>query len=66
MSYFSVYTLRNEPRVLPNRELEPEHADILTSLKPENQPYVDASVRGGVFVREVEEMDRKEILEKLG
>lgn len=38
MSYF-LYTLRNHSRVLPNGDLELEHAEILQSISPENQPY---------------------------
>ena len=46
ISYIFTYTLRNYPRVLPSGNLEPEHADILSSLRPENRPYFDDFTRG--------------------
>ena len=51
MSYFLLYTLRNYPKVLPNSELEPEHAEVLQSLpsRSENQPYFDFFARGGTL-----------------
>ncbi|KAF8811538.1 hypothetical protein BYT27DRAFT_6443463 [Phlegmacium glaucopus] len=68
MSYFLLYTLRNHPRVLPNGDLEPEHAEVLQSLRPENQPYFEFFTHGGTFGsdRIVHAMRRKDILEKLG
>ncbi|KAF8056562.1 hypothetical protein FPV67DRAFT_642137 [Lyophyllum atratum] len=66
MGYLLLYTLRNEPAVLPTGDLEPERAQVLQSLRPENRPYFEAFARGGP--REVVEhmIRRKEILKKLG
>ena len=66
ISYFLTYTLRNEPRELPNGDLEQEHAEVVRSLKPENQPYFDNYVRFGTRERFVLAKGRKAVLEKLG
>ncbi|KIM42556.1 hypothetical protein M413DRAFT_26596 [Hebeloma cylindrosporum] len=66
MSYFLTYTLRNEPRVLPNGDLEQEHADVVESLKPENRQYFYNYVRCGIQNRLLLAKGRKEVLEKLG
>ena len=66
ISYFLAYTLRNEPRVLPNGDLEQEHAEVVRSLKPENQPYFDNYVRFGICNRLLLAKGRKEVLEKFG
>ncbi|KAF8800892.1 hypothetical protein BYT27DRAFT_7199177 [Phlegmacium glaucopus] len=68
MSYFLLYTLRNHPRVLPNGDLEPEHAEVLQSLRPEHQPYFEFFTHGGTLGsdRVVHAMRRKDVLEKLG
>jgi hypothetical protein len=68
ISYFSLYTLWNDPRVLPNGDLEPEHTEVLRSLRPENQSYFESLARGGLIgAKRVEHaMRRKEVLEKLG
>jgi hypothetical protein len=58
--------LWNEPQLLPNGDLEPEHAEVLRSLRPENQPYFAASTRRGILDRKALEIRRKEVLEKLG
>ncbi|KAF8961754.1 hypothetical protein BDZ97DRAFT_1827844 [Flammula alnicola] len=65
ISYFFVYTLRNKS-VLPNGHLEPERAEVLRSLRPENQPYFDAFARNESCNTIEHAMLRKEILEKLG
>jgi hypothetical protein len=48
VSYFFTHTLRtrNSLRVLPTGNLEPEHAEVLLSLRPENWPYFDDFTRG--------------------
>lgn len=46
LGYFFTYPLRADPSVLPNGQLEPEHASVWVSLKEENKPYFDAQVRG--------------------
>lgn len=66
ISYFLTYTLRNEPRELPNGELEPEHAEVVRSLKPENQSYFDNYARFRTPDRSASAKDRKAVLEKLG
>ena len=52
ISYFLTYTQRNVPRVLPNGDLEQEHAEVARSLKPRNQPYFDKYVRFGTRDRQ--------------
>ena len=66
ISYFFTYTLRNTPRVLPTGDLEPEHAEVLSSLRPENRPYFDDFTRGPSVPWREHVLRRKEILEKLG
>ncbi|GLB42742.1 hypothetical protein LshimejAT787_1201910 [Lyophyllum shimeji] len=66
ISYFFVYTLRNRPAVLPTGDLEAEHAQVLRSLRPENQPFFDAFARDESCDTSKHLMRRKEILEKLG
>jgi hypothetical protein len=68
ISYFLLYTLRNRPRVLPNGDLEPEYAEVLQSLRPENQSYFEFFARGGIIGsdRVVHAMRRRDVLEKLG
>ncbi|KAJ7499504.1 hypothetical protein FB451DRAFT_1004537, partial [Mycena latifolia] len=44
ISHIITYTLRAKP-VLPNGELEPEHASVLNSLRPENRPIFQAYLR---------------------
>ena len=69
ISYFFTYTLRNSPRVLPTGNLEPEHAEVLSSLRPENRPYFDDFTRSP-STPSISWKDhvllRKEVLEKLG
>ena len=66
ISYFLTYTLRNRPRVLPTGDLEPEHAEVLSSLRPENRPYFDDFTRGPSIPWKEHVLRRKEVLEKLG
>jgi hypothetical protein len=66
ISYFFTYTLRNSPRVLPTGDLEPEHAEVLSRLGPENRPYFDDFTRGPSVPWKEHVLRRKEILEKLG
>jgi hypothetical protein len=66
ISYFLTYTLRNEPRELANGELEHEHAEVVRSLKPENQPCFDNYARFETRDRFVFAKGRKAVLEKLG
>jgi hypothetical protein len=39
------HALRNYPRILPNGDLEQEHASVLENLKYENQRYFDRQIR---------------------
>ena len=69
MSYLFTYTLRKYPRVLPSSNLEPKHAEVLSSLRAENRPYFDDFTRGpsGPFISWKEHvLHRKEVLERLG
>jgi hypothetical protein len=68
MSYLLLYTLRNHPRILPNGDFEPEYAEVLQSLRPENQPYFEFLAYGKSLGtdRVAYAMRRKEVLEKLG
>lgn len=58
-----ILTLRNEPRVLPNCDLDQA---LVRSLKPENQPYFDNYVRIGTRDRFLLAKCCKDVLEKLG
>jgi len=68
ISYLFEYTLRNQPVVLPNGDLEPEHAQLKSSLKPENQPIFDKVARG--LVKDIRAdlglEIRKEVFRKMG
>ncbi|KAF8056569.1 hypothetical protein FPV67DRAFT_1677948 [Lyophyllum atratum] len=66
MGYLFLYTLRNEPAVLPTGDLEPELAQVLQSLRPENRPYFEAFARNGPRKAREHMLHRKEILEKVG
>jgi len=66
ISYLLTYTLRNRPSVLPNGDLEPEHEEVLRSLRPENQPFFESYVRSNIFTVREQQIRRKETLEKLG
>lgn len=68
MSYLLLYTLRNHPRVLPNGDHEPDYAEVLQNLRPENQLYVEFFTHGGTLGlgRIVSATPRKDVLEKLG
>ena len=69
MSYLFTYTLRKCPRVLPSSNLEPKHAEVLSSLRAENRPYFDDFTRGpsGPSISWKEHiLHRKEVLERLG
>lgn len=66
ISYLLTYNLKNYPRVLPNGDLEPEHAEVLSSLRPENRPYFDDFTRGPSISWKDHVLRRKEVLEKLG
>jgi len=66
ISYFFVYALRNRPTVLPSGDLEPEHVEVLQSLRPENRPYFEAFARDESCDTRMHALRRKEILEKLG
>jgi hypothetical protein len=69
ISYFFTYTLRNSPRVLPNGNLEPEHAEVLSSLRPENRHYFDDLTRRSstLSIRLKDHvLLRRGVLEKLG
>lgn len=65
ISHFLTCALRNEARIHPNGDLEREHAEVVRSLKPKNQPYFDNSrfeTRDSLLPAK----GRKEVLEKLG
>ncbi|KAJ7477194.1 hypothetical protein B0H11DRAFT_1295037 [Mycena galericulata] len=47
IGYFFTYTLRADPRVLPDGQLEPEHAMVCASLRPENQNLFKEFMRAG-------------------
>ncbi|KAF8055964.1 hypothetical protein FPV67DRAFT_1679011 [Lyophyllum atratum] len=66
MAYLDIYTLRNEPAVLPAGDLEPERAQVLQSLRPENQLYFEAFARGERLKAKEHMLGRKEILKKFG
>ena len=66
ISYLFTYTLRNYPRVLSTGNLEPEHAELMSSLKPENRPYFEDFTRGPSIPWKEHVLRRKEVLEKLG
>ena len=66
LSYFFIYTLRNQPSVLPTGELEQEHAEVLQSLSPENWPFFEAYARNGSSDPKEHGIHRKEILKNLG
>ncbi|EDR01667.1 uncharacterized protein LACBIDRAFT_333083 [Laccaria bicolor S238N-H82] len=68
ISYLLTYTLplRKRPSVLPNGDLQPEHEEVLRSLKPENRPFFDSFVRSNIIPVREHQIRRKEILEKLG
>ena len=66
ISYLLTYTLRNRPSVLPNGDLEPEHEEVLRSLRPENRPFFESYVRSNIIAVREQRIRRKEILEKLG
>lgn len=68
LSYLLTYTLtlHNRASVLPNGDLELEHAEVLRSLKPENQAFFDSYVRSNHIAFREHQIRRKEILERLG
>ena len=66
ISYLFTYTLRNYPRVLPTGDLEPEHAEVLSGLRPENRPYFEDFTRGPSIPWKEHVLRHKEVLEKLG
>ena len=66
VSCLFTYTLRNSPLVLPTGNLEPEHAEVLSSLRPENRPYFDDFTRGPSIPWKEHVLHHKEVLEKLG
>ena len=65
--YIFEFTLP-EIAVLPNGDLEPEYAELKSSLKPENQPIFDKGARGNVksFARDLGLEMRKEVFRKMG
>ena len=66
ISYLFTYTLRNYPRVLPTGDLEPEHAEVLSGLRPENRPYFEDFTRGPSIPWKEHVLRHKEVLENLG
>ena len=66
VSYINTYTLRARPRVLPNGDLEPEHASMLASLRPENRHWYEAKVRGKYDSWVEEVRARRAVLERIG
>ena len=66
MSYLLTYTLRNRPSVLPDGDLEPEHEEVLRSLRPENRLFFESYVRSNIISVREQRIRRKAILEKLG
>ncbi|KAJ7477193.1 hypothetical protein B0H11DRAFT_1294977 [Mycena galericulata] len=45
IAYLFTYTLRAYPNVLPDGQLEPEHARVCASLRPENRPLFEEFIR---------------------
>ena len=66
ISYLFTYTLGNYPRVLPTGDLEPEHAEVLSGLRPENRPYFEDFTRGPSIPWKEHVLRHKEVLENLG
>lgn len=66
ISYFFTYTLRNSPRILPTGDLEPEHAEVLLTLRPEDCPYFHDFTRDPSVPWREHVLHRKETLKKLG
>lgn len=66
ISYINLYTLRAFPRVLPNGDLEPEHAAVSASLKPENRRLWESNIRN-TYKGWIDEVTaRRAILESMG
>ncbi|KAJ6620487.1 hypothetical protein B0H10DRAFT_1791685, partial [Mycena sp. CBHHK59/15] len=67
ITYFCIYTLLVYPCVFPNGELEPEHASVLNSLRPENRPIFETRIRGKKGAGWLEEMlARREFMKTTG
>ncbi|THH07071.1 hypothetical protein EW146_g9431 [Bondarzewia mesenterica] len=66
ISYIRLYTLRAYPRVLPNGDLEPEHAAVLASLRPENRHWFESKVRKTYKDWATQVQARRAILESIG
>ncbi|THH09856.1 hypothetical protein EW146_g8556 [Bondarzewia mesenterica] len=66
ISYIRLYTLRAYPRVLPNGNLEPEHAAVLASLRPENRHWFESKVRKTYKDWATQVQARRAILESIG
>jgi hypothetical protein len=66
IGYLITYTLRAYPRILPNDELEPEHAAVIAGLKEENQHYFESRIRRSSLGWLPEVKERRTILERAG
>ena len=66
ISYINLYTLHDFPCVLPNRDLEPEHAAVSASLKPENRHLWESNIRN-TYKGWIDEVTaRRAMLESMG
>ncbi|RXW23794.1 hypothetical protein EST38_g2045 [Candolleomyces aberdarensis] len=66
LSYIVEDTLRSEPRILTDGQLEPESRSLVNSLKEENRPYLEGWLRGSRESWDDEVRKRREVLQKTG
>ncbi|KAF4613953.1 hypothetical protein D9613_008083 [Agrocybe pediades] len=64
ISYLSAYTIRR-PFFLPNGDLKPKIAELKSSLRPENQPAFDQTLRDKFSVRKAFDL-RREVFRQMG
>lgn len=62
IGYITFYTLRAQPRVLPNGELESEHASVRDSLWKEHQAIFECRIRGQKQGWLIEMLQRREFM----
>lgn len=66
LSYITLYTLRNQPRILEDGQLEPECRSLIESLKEENRQYLERFLLGIKEDWGFDATKRREVLHKLG